>query len=140
MPRSAGVFVDTAYLVALLNRLDRHHALARRLAKQWQRDGTRLFTNDAVLVELGNFFSRSPVRPRVVPAIRRLRASSGWAIRGVEPELVARAEARYESHDDKCWSLTDCLSMECMDDDGLGVVATTDDHFAQAGFRILMGR
>jgi len=40
---------------------------------------------------------------------------------------------------DKAWSMTDCLSMEVMKDAALEEVATTDAHFAQAGFRALLG-
>ena len=52
--------------------------------------------------------------------------------------LLDRAEARYRAHPDKGWSLTDCLSMEAMLDHGVTEVATSDYHFAQAGFRTLM--
>ena len=50
----------------------------------------------------------------------------------------ARAEVRYARHLDKSWSLTDCLSMEAMNGAALEEVATTDGHFAQAGFRVLL--
>jgi hypothetical protein len=45
---------------------------------------------------------------------------------------------RYRAHPDKGWSLTDCLNMEAMLDHGVTDVATSDHHFAQAGFRTLM--
>ena len=54
-------------------------------------------------------------------------------------ELMIRAERRYELHGDTQWTLTDCASVEIMEDRRLEAVATTDHHFAQAGFHTLMG-
>jgi uncharacterized protein len=135
---SPAVFVDTAYLVALLNQRDRWHAHARALAQAWAKAKTPLLTTDAVLIELGNFFCKSPLRPRIVPAIRQIRGTEGWTVVPTTSELTERGEERYADHEDKHWSLTDCLSMEAMTDEGCDTIATTDDHFSQAGFRILM--
>ena len=40
---------------------------------------------------------------------------------------------------DKSWSLTDCISFVIMLERGLSDALTTDHHFAQAGFCVLMG-
>jgi hypothetical protein len=133
------VFVDTAYLVALTNSSDRHHAEAAALAQAWGKEGRSFLTTDAVLVEYANFFARSPLRGLAATTLARLRAAAGWTLVAVDRGLLARAEARYARHLDKAWSLTDCLSMEAMKDATLQEVATTDVHFVQAGFRPLLG-
>lgn len=46
----------------------------------------------------------------------------------------------YERRIDKAWSLTDCISFPAMRAYGLQVALIADQHFVQAGFRILMGR
>jgi uncharacterized protein len=134
------VFVDTAYLVALSNASDRHYAEATALARTWSEESRGFVTTDAVLVEYANFFARSPLRGLAASTLGRLRAAQGWTIVAMDRNLLARAEVRYARHLDKSWSLTDCLSMEAMRDAALEDVATTDAHFAQAGFRVLLQR
>jgi predicted nucleic acid-binding protein len=132
------VFVDTAYFVALLNKLDEEHGRALALAAAWDRLATRLTTTDAVLIETHNWFSRSPLRAVAARALRALRSANGWAIVHASAELIRRGEQRYAAHADKSWSLTDCISMEAASDVRATQVATTDKHFEQAGFEILM--
>jgi hypothetical protein len=134
----APVFVDTSYFVALLNRKDEHHESAIELARAWLEGGALLLTTDAVLVELCNFFSRSPLRGTAIAAVRQVRRDPTWAVAVTTADLFDRAEARYAAHGDKTWSLTDCIGMEAMVESGSSQVATTDDHFSQAGFRILL--
>ena len=43
----------------------------------------------------------------------------------------------YERRLDKEYSLTDCISMETMRNQGLTEVVTNDQHFAQEGFALL---
>jgi predicted nucleic acid-binding protein len=139
MRRAAPVFVDTAYFVALLNARDKHHAAAVALAARWHRLDTKLLTCDAVVVETYNWFARSPIRRAAATALSALRGATGWAIVHASAELISRGQSRFASHDDKTWSLTDCISMEVASDHGATQVATTDAHFEQAGFEILLG-
>jgi predicted nucleic acid-binding protein len=139
MPELPPIFVDTGYLVALLNGRDGLHAEAVSLARRWQKKRRSFVTTDAVLIELANFFARSPMRGSAIAAIRKLRTAPGWTVEHVSPALLVRSEKRYGGHLDKAWSLTDCISMEVMTDFGSREAATPDKHFAQAGFRVLMG-
>lgn len=132
------VFVDTAYFVALVDPRDTMNARAVGLAKRLAQRRALLVTSDAVLIELGNYFARSPLRLRAIEWIGALRSADGWEIAVSERALVARAEARYRAHPDKSWSVTDCISMELMADRTIRDVATTDRGFAQAGYRVLL--
>lgn len=134
----AAVFIDTGYFVALLNRRDALHDQAIALARRWDKRKVPLMTSDAVLIELANFFSRSPLRGAAHGAIQKIRAAHDWTVERIEPGLLTRAERRYGAHLDKEWSLTDCISMELMTQHALRDAATADKHFAQAGFRALM--
>jgi uncharacterized protein len=132
------IFVDTAYFVALTNASDRHHAEAKGLAEEWSKRRRSFVTTDAVMLEYANFFSRSPLRQLTAATVGKLRAASGWRFVPMDRAMVVRGEARYAAHGDKAWSLTDCISMEVMVESEIDEVATTDVHFAQAGFRPLM--
>ena len=44
----------------------------------------------------------------------------------------------YARHQDKDWSLTDCISFLVMEQCGAEDALTEDHHFAQAGFRALL--
>ena len=46
--------------------------------------------------------------------------------------------AFYESHPDKGCSLTDCISMLVMRQEGIAEILTHDNHFTQEGFTILL--
>ena len=138
MKRAAPVFVDTSYFVALLNRKDDHHQEAVALAGRWHRLATKLVTTDAVLIETHNWFARSPARSSATRALAALRKEGGWTIVHASEDLIARGERRYARHGDKTWSLTDCISMEAAADAGAKEVATTDAHFEQAGFVVLL--
>ena len=45
---------------------------------------------------------------------------------------------RFEDRQDKGYSLTDCMSMVLMETEEIQEVLTSDKHFRQAGFTILM--
>jgi uncharacterized protein len=131
------VFVDTGYLVALLSRNDSLHAEAKKLSETLE--NRSFLSTDAVLFELGNYFAKSPLRTVALKTIRDIRGATDWRVERCTESLIARAEVRYDSHPDKTWSLTDCLSMEVMQDQGSTEVAGADRHFVQAGFRLLLG-
>lgn len=133
-----GVFIDTSYLVALLDPRDAHNARAVELAAVFQSQRARLSTTDAVLIELCNYFCRSPLRPEAIGAVDALRGSGDWEIGGLDRALLGAGEARYRRHADKAWSLTDCISMVFMQERRIRDVATLDRGFTQAGFHVLM--
>ena len=134
----AEVFVDTAFLIALLRSQDAHLQGARKLAVQLAEQSSPLVTTDAVLLELANFFARHPLRLTAIGWIAKIRGDAGWRVERLEPDLMTRAEARFKRFGDKDWSLTDCISMEVMERRRIREVATTDGGFAQAGFTLLL--
>ena len=50
------MFVDTGYIIELINEKDDYHSQALALSEKY--DGHRLVTTDAVLLEVGNALSR----------------------------------------------------------------------------------
>jgi predicted nucleic acid-binding protein len=132
------VLIDTGYFVALLDPRDNLNARALTVARSLASESAALVTTDAVVLEVANYFCKSPLRTHAAKWIRAVRAARGWEIVPLERALLLRAEERYGRHADKNWSLTDCHSMELMRARRLRDVATADAGFQQAGFRCLL--
>lgn len=129
MPESA--FVDTGYILALVNENDQHHAEALALSEQF--DGQPIVVTDAVLLEIGNALSRMD-RNAAVQIIQDLRESPGVTVVNLTPELFESGFDLYRRHTDKHWGLVDCVSFVVMRQMGLTTALAFDQHFVQAGF------
>ena len=116
---------DTVYVQALLNHRDQHHARALRFAPR-VRSATGVWVTEAVLIEIGDAFIDSCYRTPNITVVP------------VDTPLLGRALRLYESHADKVWGLTDCISFVVMRDQQLVDALTADRHFRQAGFRALL--
>ncbi len=134
----ARLFLDTFYVQALLNPRDTHHARGLALLPQ-VRQAAEVVTTEAVFAEVGNALSDTPrLRQLAAAFIRRCYTEPNMAVVPVDTALLTRALEVFESHADKDWGLTDCISFVVMRDRGLVGAATGDRHFQQAGFRPLM--
>ena len=132
------VFVDTLFLVALIDTSDSRSEQASALLRQLYGNHVRFTTTDAILLELANHFSRGPLRAEAIYWIGRIRHNKDWRVVPLDRDLLASGEARYRKYSDKSWSLTDCISMEVMRQSRIREVASSDRHFTQAGFRVLL--
>lgn len=125
------VFVDTGYILALVNENDQHHAEAVALSQK--HDGQPIVVTDAVLLEIGNALSRID-RDAAVVIIDDLRDSSGVTVVDLTPELFQSGLDLYRRHTDKQWGLVDCVSFVVMRQRKLTTALAFDQHFIQAGF------
>lgn len=128
-------FIDTLFIVALINKRNRYHAQADELASLY--DSQPLLTTDAVLLEIGNALARA-FKPEAGDVIERFLASDDVQVVRLTPELFGKALVLYRSRSDKEWGLVDCISFVVMQDAGVTDALTFDHHFVQAGFRALM--
>ena len=132
---SATTFLDTLFVVALINHRDQYHASATELAAQYE--GRAFLTTDAVLLEIGNALARK-FKQQAVETIGHLLSSEDVQVVRLTTELFAEAFSLYESHQDKEWGLTDCISFAVMRREGVQEALTFDQHFVQAGFQAVM--
>ena len=129
-----GVFADTIYWVALAHRKDQWHARAVQVSQQL--GSTPLVTTDEVLDEFLAHFSGCgrQMRTQVARTVRDLLNDPALTVLPQSRRTFLAGLDPYEARPDKGYSLTDCVSMATMREEGITEVLTHDDHFAQEGF------
>jgi predicted nucleic acid-binding protein len=132
------LFLDTAYALALSITDDAFHLRAIHLADQLTAAGTRLVTTRAVLLEIGNALSKQRYRPAGVRLLQSLELDPAVEIIPLSDQLYIHGLRLHRERPDKEWSLVDCISFLVMQDRGITAALTTDLHFQQAGFRVLL--
>jgi uncharacterized protein len=130
---SNSLFMDTGYVIALINQTDQHHQQALQLANHYE--GRPIVTTDAILLEIGNALSRI-ARNEASAIIRYFQTAPEVTIVSLTPELMSAALHLYEKHQDKTWGLVDCVSFVVMQNRKLAVALAFDRHFIQAGFTL----
>lgn len=129
------IFVDTLFIVALINKRDQHHQIALNLAKKYE--NYPLITTDAIFLESGNKLSAN-YRNEAVELIERFLASDEIDVIRLTPELFDESLCLYKQYQDKSWGLVDCFSFVVMNQNKVNQALTFDQHFTQAGFQALM--
>ena len=129
------VFADTSFYIALVNPRDVHHPDA--LAYMRNHRG-RVTTTDYVLIEVGNWLSRTGDRPSFVALMRQLETDPELTVVPGSRDLFEQGYELYKARADKAWSLTVCISFVVMEQMGLSEALTADRHFGQAGFTVLL--
>jgi predicted nucleic acid-binding protein len=128
-------FVDTHYLLALVNTSDQYHAAA---VKHSPSGVSKLVTTTWVLVEFADALSSIRTRIQAAKFIRYFCSQKFVEIIAPSTSQFERAFDLYEQRADKSWSLTDCVSFELMKGRGIRDALTGDHHFEQAGFLALL--
>lgn len=126
------LFVDTGYIIALVNENDNHHRQALILAERYS--GYSLVTTDAILLEAGNALSRI-ARRQCSQLIHAFQEAEEMTLVHMNPILFKQALNLFDRYQDKTWGLVDCLSFVVMREMQITAALTFDHHFAQAGFR-----
>jgi uncharacterized protein len=131
------IFLDSSYVVALVNARDQYHEQAFEMAR---RLGDRTFvTTDAVLLEVGNGLARR-FKSEAIAVIEEVLASEEVRIISVDAPLFQKGFNLYKVYQDKAWGLVDCISFVVMRENGVADALTADNHFEQLGFNILIKR
>ena len=97
-----------------------------------------MVTTTWVLVEVGDAFSQPSNRIKFARLVELLESTPGIEIIPPSAGQFDDGAKFYASRPDKSWSLTDCITFVIMRDRNLSDALTTDRHFTQAGFRVLM--
>ena len=128
-------FVDTAFVVGLVNQKDQYHDLAMELSKKYE--NAPLLITEAVMLEIGNALAKD-YKQEAIEIIKAFRVSDEVMIVELNAQIFSKGFEMYEKYKDKAWGMVDCISFVVMRENKITDALTSDDHFKQAGFNILM--
>ena len=132
-------FMDTAFLIALIDRSDKYHNIAVECYRKLIQENWSVVVTEAILIEMGNGLSELKWRQTAWQWITGIQKSKSiFEVVPVTTEIVRKAIELYGSRLDKEWGLTDCISFIIMKERSLNFALTVDHHFEQAGFAIFM--
>lgn len=132
------VFADTSALYALVDRNDARHAAAKREIGRLVGADRRIVTTDYIVAEtvnLGNARGGALVANRVLDLVEQ---SSGIRLEWIGADRFDAAKVFFRKHSDHGYSFTDCTSFVVMRELELADALTTDRHFREAGFTVLL--
>ncbi len=130
------VFVDTSFYIALVSPKDAWHEAALSVSKAYR---DKILTTEYVLIELGNYLGNISKRG-FLNLLELLRQDQDTQILPSSPDLFENGIQMYSQRLDKGWSMTDCISFSVMRQYGITGALTSDHHFEQAGFTVLLTR
>jgi len=131
-------FLDTSYAIALASKSDAFHQQALELAGRLKETRAHLITTRAVLIEIGNALSKQRYREGAVALLGALEVDPQVRIISLTDQLYQQALNLFRTRPDKEWGLTDCVSFVVMQQMGISDALTTDSHFHQAGFQVML--
>jgi uncharacterized protein len=132
------IFADAVYWVAMANRKDQWYAKVVTAIRSLGQ--ATLVTTEEVLDEFLAHYSGHGRVLRILAAatVEKAMANPLVIVRPQSHHTFLDGLALYKARPDKEYSLTDCISMETMRDEGITEILTHDNHFTQEGFTILL--
>jgi len=131
-------FLDTSYLIALINTNDRWHKLVDYWQEEVIKNNILLITTEYILVELADGLSVLKFRYKAAQMVSLLKNIKDVNIIPASTILFDAGLALFKNRLDKEWSLTDCISMIVIHDYSIKDILSTDRHFVQAGYQVLL--
>ncbi|MFN6560296.1 MAG: type II toxin-antitoxin system VapC family toxin [Nostoc sp. ChiSLP01] len=130
-------FLDTSYILALEIKNEDAH---QKVLQNWAtliKTKPFLITTTYILDEVVTFFNSRNLHYKAVEIGNRLLESPDIELIEIERTLFNQGWEYFQKHQDKSYSLTDCLPFIVMQERNIVTALTLDNHFYQAGFQIL---
>ncbi len=128
-------FLDTSYIIALEIKNEQSH---QQVLQHWLTLAIYkpfLITTTYIFDEVVTFFNSRNLHNKAVEIGYRLLESRDIEVVEIDRNLFAQGWQYFQKHQDKSYSLTDCLSFFVMENRKISVALTLDNHFIQAGFQ-----
>ncbi len=130
-------FLDTSYIIALEIKNEQDH---QQVLQHWQTLVSLqpfLLTSTYIFDEVVTFFNSRRLHQKAIEIGNRLLKSPDIELIDIDQQLFNQGWQYFQKHQDKTYSLTDCLSFIIMQNRNLSTALTLDHHFLQAGFQRL---
>src|SRR5574341_955766 len=116
-------FLDTSFVVALINKRDQYHEEAESLSYKFE--DSLLMTTDAIILEIGNGLAKNH-RKEAAETIDALRSSANVEVVQIDKKLLEDGLSIYRKYSDKEWGLVDCISFAVMWENSITEALTFD--------------
>ncbi len=131
------VFADSQYWIAMVNPNDSWTSAAE--AARASLGEIFMVTTDEVLTEFLAALSKGEhMRKQAAKMVRVILENPNVRVIPQTRDSFLKGLAFYENRSDKNYSLTDCISMNAMRAEPLIEVLTSDRHFEQEGYTVLI--
>jgi predicted nucleic acid-binding protein len=134
------IFADTSGWANFFLRTEPFHIKAKKLMTQWHSNKIRIITTNYIISELVALFT-SPLKiPRFqqIKIVETIKTVPWVDIVHITPVLDEKAWVLIKERPDKTWSLVDCASFVVMRQYDVSEAFTSDHHFEQAGFFVML--
>ena len=135
---AADVLMDTAGFLSLWDSSDEHHQRAVQLQNELARKGRRFLTTDYIVDETTTLLLVRHSHLAAADFLETAISSEALRLQWIDSDRFHEAADLFTRHSDKQWSFTDCVSFILMREMKLRDCFTTDHHFRQAGFNVLL--
>ncbi len=133
------VFVDSSGLYALADHRDPSHASAERCVARLLKSSVGLVLTDYIIDESCTVAQARGGGYGALRLLEILDRSQAFRLVWIGEERFESAKLYFRKHADHGYSFTDCTSLVVMQELRIRDALTTDRHFAEAGFRPLLG-
>lgn len=127
-------FLDAGYVIALEAADDQNHQAASEHWQNFLKTPGLLVATSYVFDEIVTFFNNRNRHEKAVEVGNNLLQSETIRLIQVDEELFNEGWRYFQTHSDKRYSLTDCISFVVMKRRKVAEALSFDKHFVQAGF------
>lgn len=127
-------FIDTSFLIALETHDDMHHQSALNFWRELLVSKPSFLSTNFIIDEVATYFNSRNKHFKAVEIGNCLLKSFSINLIHVDESVFLEGWDFFSQHDDKSYSLTDCISFVVMNRFNTLKSLTFDRHFEQAGF------
>jgi predicted nucleic acid-binding protein len=135
---SRRVFGDTSFFFALVAKRDPAHRPAVVAYEKLLKAGARVVTTDFVVDETLTLTKARIDARATIGMLDRMERSESVDVEMLGSERFLASKQYFRKHSDHDYSFTDCTSFVVMNELEIRAALTTDRHFKEAGFEVLL--
>lgn len=135
---SRRVLGDSSFFFALVAKRDPAHRPAVTTYEKLLRAGARVVTTDYIVDETLTLTKARIDASTAIALLDRIERSEAIDLELLSGESFLASKQYFRKHSDHGYSFTDCTSFVVMNELEIRAALTTDRHFKEAGFEVLL--